>query len=364
MYVKSYIDRHGKQWHYFCWPGHGPQVPLPDKPGSPEFVQAWQRAAGMAKRIPGSRSMPGSVSAAIEAFYLDPRFTALADSTRAGHRRTLEKVREKVGGAPLSEMQKSDIGSFLQGLKPFARNGWLKTFHTFFRFAVEANLVESDPSAGIRKTSASEGGSIHTWSEAEVAQFEARHGIGSTARLAFALLLYTAQRRSDVVKLGPQHIRDGFLSVRQKKTKMAKQDRELRIPVHPELARIIEATPGRGALAFVLTKDGVPYTEKGFGARFADWCKQADMPAGCSAHGLRKTACRRLAEAGCTVHEIAAISGHASIAEVQRYTKAADQARLASAAMARLGENEAGETYGKQQNAARLLRWSRKDGGA
>ena len=96
--------------------------------------------------------------------------------------------------------------------------------------------------------------------------------------------------------------------------------------------------------------------------RFADWCKQAGMPAGCSAHGLRKTACRRLAEAGCTVHEIAAISGHASIAEVQRYTKAADQARLASAAMARLGENEAGETYGKQQNAARLLRWSHNDG--
>ncbi len=343
MHVKSYIDRHGKQWHYFCWPGHGPQVPLPGKPGSPEFVQAWQRAAGMAKRIPGSRSMPGSVSAAIEAFYLDPRFTALANSTRAGHRRTLEKVRAKVGGAPLAEMQKSDIGSFLQGLAPFARNGWLKTFHTFFRFAVEANLVESDPSAGIRKTSASEGGSIHTWSEAEVAQFEARHGIGSTARLAFALLLYTAQRRSDVVKLGPQHIRDGFLSVRQKKTKMAKQDRELRIPVHPELARIIEATPGRGALAFVLTKDGVPYTKKGFGARFADWCKQAGLPDGCSAHGLRKTAALRLIEAGCTPSEVAAVTGHRNLGQLKVYIEKVDQNRLAGAAMARLTANK-GET--------------------
>ena len=72
-----------------------------------------------------------------------------------------------------------------------------------------------------------------------------------------------------------------------------------------------------------------------------EWCRQAGLPADCTSHGLRKTACRRLAEAGCTPYEIAAISGHASIAEVQRYTKAADQARLASAAMARLGENGA-----------------------
>jgi len=47
----------------------------------------------------------------------------------------------------------------------------------------------------------------------------------------------------------------------------------------------------------------------------------------CSAHGLRKAAARRLAEAGCTEHEIAAITGHASLREVQRYTKAADQKR-------------------------------------
>jgi integrase len=51
---------------------------------------------------------------------------------------------------------------------------------------------------------------------------------------------------------------------------------------------------------------------------------------------LRKAAARRLAEAGCTEHEIAAITGHASLAEVQRYTKGANQKRLAEAAMSKV----------------------------
>ena len=50
-------------------------------------------------------------------------------------------------------------------------------------------------------------------------------------------------------------------------------------------------------------------------------------------HGLRKAAARRLAEAGCTMHEIAAITGHARLSEIQRYTKAADQKRLALSAI-------------------------------
>jgi integrase len=62
-------------------------------------------------------------------------------------------------------------------------------------------------------------------------------------------------------------------------------------------------------------------------------CDRAGLSSACTFHGLRKAACRRLAEAGCTVHEIAAISGHASLAEIERYTRAADQERLARMAM-------------------------------
>jgi integrase len=64
-------------------------------------------------------------------------------------------------------------------------------------------------------------------------------------------------------------------------------------------------------------------------------CDKAGLPH-CSAHGLRKAAARRLAEAGCTAHEIGAVTGHASLAELVRYTKAADQRRLAEAAWPKL----------------------------
>ena len=180
-------------------------------------------------------------------------------------------------------------------------------------------------------------GSIHTWTEAEIEQYEARHPIGSRARLAMALLLYTGQRRSDVIRMGPQHIRKGVLAITQQKT-----GTELAVPVHPSLAEIIAATEC-GHLAFLVTAAGRPFSAGGLGDLFRQWCDQAGLPQ-CSAHGLRKAACRRLAEMGCSAPEIAAISGHKTLKEVQRYIEEADQARLAQAAMRRMtGQSENAE---------------------
>ena len=76
---------------------------------------------------------------------------------------------------------------------------------------------------------------------------------------------------------------------------------------------------------------GKPFT--GVGSNwFRRQCDMANLHH-CSAHGLRKAAARRLAEAGCTPHEIAAITGHASLREVERYTRAVDQRRLAEVAI-------------------------------
>jgi integrase len=101
----------------------------------------------------------------------------------------------------------------------------------------------------------------------------------------------------------------------------------------PDLAAVIEAAPV--GMTFLTTATGKPFTAAGFGNWFRDMCDEAGLH-GFSAHGLRKAACRRLAEAGCTMHEIAAISGHRSLSEVQRYTKAADQEAMAEAAMAKV----------------------------
>jgi integrase len=106
------------------------------------------------------------------------------------------------------------------------------------------------------------------------------------------------------------------------------------IPVHPHLQAILDATPSEH-LTFLVTATGKPYGANHFSETFRESCDAAGLPKRCSAHGLRKATCRRLAEAGASANEIASISGHANLNEVARYTRAADQVRLARNAMAR-----------------------------
>jgi integrase len=97
---------------------------------------------------------------------------------------------------------------------------------------------------------------------------------------------------------------------------------------------VIDATPSEH-LTFLVTATGKPYGGNAFSEQFRNWCDAAGLPRRCKPHGLRKAACRRLAEAGCSSSEIMAISGHATMKEVVRYTAAADRARLARNAMTR-----------------------------
>jgi integrase len=133
--------------------------------------------------------------------------------------------------------------------------------------------------------------------------------------------------------MGRQHIKDGVLTLKQQKTGIT-----LAIPVHPDLKAILDATPG-GHLTFLITKSGKAYAGNDFSEQFRVWCNEAGLPKECIFHGLRKAALTRLADAGCSVHGIAAISGHATLREIERYTKAADRGRLAREAMAQLVEN-------------------------
>lgn len=169
------------------------------------------------------------------------------------------------------------------------------------------------------------------WAEDHIAAFCARWPVGSRERLALDLLLFTGQRRGDVIRLGRQHVQGGRIRLRQGKTGAA-----LTLPIHPDLAASLAAIE-HDHLTFLVTRDGAPFAS---GNAFFNWFKwataKASLPANLSPHGLRKAAARRLAEAGCTPHEIAAVTGHATLAEVERYTRSADQARMAEAAMARI----------------------------
>ena len=208
-----------------------------------------------------------------------------------------------------------------------ARNT-LSMLRVLIALAIEDGILANDPTIGIKRPKLSKDG-WHAWSEDEVAQYEAKHRVGSQARLAFALAIHTSQRAADLIRMGRQHVRDGRISVRQQKTGTA-----LWIPIHPGLKTIMDATPSN-QLTFLVTSFGKPYaTANAFGHRMRLWAREAGL-SGCSPHGLRKVCLRRLAEAGCTAPEIMAISGHKSLAEVERYIRSAEQAKMADRAIAR-----------------------------
>jgi integrase len=341
-YIKEYRDRHGKLRRYFRRRGQR-DIALSGKPGSTEFQEAYNaaRASMRVREIGANRSAPGSVGGTIGAYYTHNGFLGLALGTQRARRAILERFRAEHGDKPLRKLTRGHVTKILSGIKPFAARNWLMTLRGLMQFAVEVGIRGDDPTAGIDPVRAKQG-AIHTWTEDEIAQFEAYHPIGSRPRLAMALLLYTAQRRSDVIKMGPQHVRDGVLTLRQQKT-----GTPLVIPVHPELAQVITASPC-GNLAFLVTGEdapvpGVPISNSGIGNAFRRWCDAAGLSATCSSHGLRKAACRRLAEAGCSVPQIAAISGHKSLREIQHYIAEADQARLARAAFQQLRKGTAGD---------------------
>jgi integrase len=326
----KYVQSFGG-YHYFRRRGQT-RVRLPGVVGSAEFMQAYADALATAPVAIGKslRSKPGSVSAAIAEYYGSQAFRNLTGGTPALRRAILEKFREQFGNRTLASLPKEFIVTLLDTMTPRVARNWLVSFRHFTRWCEARKLIRNDPTSGIRiQVPASDG--HHTWTEGELERFEQTHPIGTTARLAFAIGLYTGLRRGDAVRVGHQHIRNGELVIaRTQKTKVP-----LTLPVRPELAEMIAAMPS-GHLTLLTTRTGRAYSPNDFSIQFRKWCDDAGLPPECSFHGLRKALLTRLADSGKTVHQIAAVSGHKTLKEVERYTRAADQRRLAREAL--LGE--------------------------
>lgn len=335
-------DRHGHLRHYFRRPGYA-RATLPGLPGSPEFMAAYEAAVGgftaPKLEIGASRTIRGSLSALIVAYYGSAEFKQLARVTQATYRNVAERLRKEHGDKPVAQLQREHVRRLVsaRSATPAGANALLKLLRLLMRFAMNEGWRADDPTQGVRKLRTTSEG-FTTWSEDHIRQFESHHQVGTRQRLALTLLLYTGQRRSDVVHLGRQHIATGHLLLRQQKT-----GKRLSIPVHPLLQAELDLLP-KEQLTFLLTNPGKPFTSAGFGNWFADAVRAAGLPAGLSAHGLRKACARRLAESGCTAHEIASITGHKSLREVEHYTRAADQSRLAVNAMDRVRTSNGNKT--------------------
>jgi integrase len=327
-FLQTFTAR-GHRYHYFRRPGCA-RLRLPGLPGSEEFMAAYMTALTASTPPQGigiSRSTPGTVAALVAAYCETAEFKhEIAPETRRTRWAILQRFRDEHGDKPVAKLKREHVLAILAGKRPYPKRNWVKALRPLMRFAVSIGMVASDPTQDIKVSVPRKGGGYQSWGEEEIAAFRAYHPIGSRARLAFELLLNTVQRRADVIRMGPQHIRDSLLHVQQNKT-----GERLRLPISPILQAVIDAAPS-GHLTFLTTSGGKPFSAAGFGNWFRDVCNEAGL-VGFSAHGLRKAGCRRMAESGCSVHEIAAWSGHRTLTEVAHYTRAADQAAMARAAM-------------------------------
>jgi len=329
--VNRYVDRHGKPRHYFRKPGCKPVV-LPGLPGSNEFMAAYSSALANTPRveIAATRTRAGSIAAMVVGYFNSADFHNLAPASQQQYRRILEGLRRDYGDLGIVTLARKHVVRMLdvKADTPIGARDFLRCLRLLVRYAISIGVIESDPTAGVRvKLPKSDG--YRTWTEEDIAAFEGAYPVGSRPRLALALLLGIAGRCADVVRIGRGNIRDRTIHITQQKTGST-----LAIPVTSALAEAINAAAPNDAIVFLLNERGQPFTAKSFGTWFTKRCKRAGLE-GLSAHGLRKAACRRLAEAGCSANEIAAISGHKSLNEVARYTRAVDQARMARNAMAR-----------------------------
>jgi integrase len=323
-------DRFGT---YYFFRRKGRRVPLPGLPGSPEFMEAYAAAlaeATVPAEIGAARTVPGTINALIVAYYRSLGFTANKPVTRATDRNILESFRLRHGDKRTALMERRHVLVALAEKtgKPAAQRNLLRVLRVLLAFAVTEGMRKDNPALGI-KLKAMETTGYHSWTEDELRAYEARHPIGSKARLALALLLFTAQRRTDIVALGPPNLRAGRLTFEQSKTGSV-----MDIPIAPPLAAVIAATPTVGLRTFLVTDFGKPFTAAGFGNWFRERCNEAGL-AHCSAHGLRKAFLRRMAEAGCSEDFIASVSGHRDLREIRTYVAAANRSRMATEGMAK-----------------------------
>lgn len=332
-YVDEYRDRTGKVRRYFRKGGRRLGT-LPGAVGSEEFMTAY--AAFLAEK-PAAAKIPlhqDSLAKLIIDFYGDRMFTDLKDSTRKLYRYALDPIsqahgRRSASTLPADKAEKiiNEIGQKAPGMGNLTR----AVMRRLFKFAVKKKVRSDNPILGIEPF---EVGEHHTWTDAELDQFEAKWRLGTRQRLAYALLLYTGQRVGDVARMNRGDISEGMVYVVQEKT-----GAKVWIPIAPELDRAMKAYPAKG-LNLIGDPAGRPIKRPALSRLMRIAIKEAGLPKRCVSHGLRKAAMRRLAESGATEKQIAAVSGHKTLKEVERYTKAADQKRLAKAGMSKLVDRQ------------------------
>jgi integrase len=328
-YVDEYRDRTGKVRRYFRKAGKRLGA-LPGDVGSAEFMTAYAAFLAEKPTLAKKPLLADSLAKLIVEYYGSRPYLDLKPSSRQLYRYALDPLSKEHGHRSVSQMTPEAIERVVNRIgekRPGMGNLTRAVVRALMKYAVKAKWRKDNPAIGIEPFRQ---GEHHTWNDAELKQYEDKWRLGTRQRLAYALLLYTGQRVGDVAKMNRADVSEGLIHIVQQKT-----GAELWVPIHPELQRAMKAYPAKG-LTLVGDANGRPIKRAALSALMRAAIKSAGLPSICVSHGLRKAAMRRLAEAGATASQIPSISGHKTLKEVERYTKAADQKTMARAAMGKV----------------------------
>src|SRR5262245_21593262 len=224
-------DRHGNVRVYFRV-GKGPRVRIPETPGTEEFDRRYhelcrRHADGELKRQPRDAPLPGTFRWLAVEHFKSVAFTQLDPRTQRVTRLIVEKMFQEpiapglpqmFGDCPLPKFGAKAVRVLRdrRADRPEAANSRVRRLRRIFAWALEAGIegVAANPARDVGFLKPTRAGGFPVWTVADIEAFEKRHPVGTKAHLALALLTYTGVRRSDVVQLGRQHVRDGKLVFR------------------------------------------------------------------------------------------------------------------------------------------------------
>jgi integrase len=310
-----------------------PRIPLPDNPGTEEFDAAYQAAlAGLiiAKRERREPDKPGTIAALVRSYLRSAAYVGLRDTSKTGYTSRIEMLRTEHGHRTVSGLTRERIVTGI--LQPYAgRPGaalsTLKMLRILIRHAIDIGWLKHDPSAGIKRPKISE---IRPWTDDEMAAYETRWPLGTKQRTAYALMLHVGTARVDAHKMTWRQVEKASARYVRNKTGIG-----VEVALHSELKKALAAA-AHDHVTVINTEYGKPFTVDGYSQFMRDAITKAGLPLDCKPHGLRKTLGRRLADAGCSAHEIMAVLGHTTLAEAERYTREADRRRGGHNAMEKM----------------------------
>jgi integrase len=317
--------RHGRQVFYFRR-GKGTRTRLPDL-GAPDFEEAYQ-AALQGKARHREREAGGTLAWLVARYKQSAHFASLKGSTRKRRDAIMQAIVKSAGDVPYRSISRKDIVAGLDRRTASSGIQFLIAMTQLYKWAQSVELVTINPCDGVKRPQfRSEG--HHVWNVDEVGRFREKWQVGTRERLACDLLLFTGLRRSDVFRIGRQHVAGNVLSLRTEKT-----GKPVHIPIWQELRQSIDATP-TGDFVFLINSHGKPFNSaNSFGIWFGAACKAAGVPG--RAHGLRKAGATIAADSGASAHELMAMFGWTRLSMAETYTKQANERRLSSMASERI----------------------------